>query len=532
MAADSHCATDTATATDNFLHDPGANGGVSNRSMHMQNTKSTPPCRFFIRGVCRNGAACRFSHDSAVNILLKADCETSAAKSKPSSNSQLKLEAVRKARREAKQRDSSGAGAREHAEALATPFTIVSHGWDQLTVDGIKAVVTYTNDEKTVDAWCDARRSGISADSVFMGLDTETKPSLFPGDIQRAPALLQLALRDGEECAVLLFAICHYEGAICHYERWPAGLVALLNDSRVYKSGVAVKGDVKQLRKHFPGLCAHVGGDRKHFHDVAKALTKVQRERLTNLQRDAGLTQGDGLKSLGALLFRDASRTVRLEPVVESDASRTSLSDWERYPLDHSQQVYAALDAVLSQALAVTLAAQRAEHLAFWKQPPAQPQAPKLADLQAVWTARLAELEAKRDSFEAIDDWNSPEAEAFSMMEDEIGSLTMLVRGDRQRSATSLEELLDALLAYCDMCWDLGSNMVPEVREAASYALVAAKRAELCTEAEKQRLYERCLHGTAKVREEAAARDDDCMRQARAVEEAATRKGVPIGTLR
>ena len=377
--------TDTATATDNFLHDTVANGGESIRSMHVQCTKSTPPCRFFIRGVCRNGAACRFSHDSAVNILLKADCETSAAKSKPPSNSQLKREAVIKARREAMQRDSSGAGAREHAEALATPFTIVSHGWDQLTVDGIKAVVTYTNDEKTVDAWCDARRSGISADSVFMGLDTETKPSLFPGDIQRAPALLQLALRDGEECAVLLFAICHYEGAQRYPPSWPIGLVALLNDSRVCKSGVAVKGDVKQLRKHCPGLCFASPGDRKHFRDVAKAFTKVQREGLTNLQRDAGLRQGFGLKSLGALLFRDASRTVRLEPVVESDFSRTSLSDWERYPLDHSQQVYAALDAVLSQALAVTLAtlceaaqrsyrplnatvAQRPEDLAFWKQ--------------------------------------------------------------------------------------------------------------------------------------------------------------------
>ena len=141
-----------------YLHDPVANGNgggeMSNRRAVQRGNRSMSVCSFFARGACRFGAACKFSHEAGVIspagiISREADGETSVAEQKPPSNKQLKLEAVKKARREAKQRERSGAGAREHAEALATPFTIVSHGWDRLTVDAIKAVVTYTNDRKT-----------------------------------------------------------------------------------------------------------------------------------------------------------------------------------------------------------------------------------------------------------------------------------------------------------------------------------------------------------------------------------------------
>ena len=111
------------------------------------------------------------------------------------------------------------------------------------------AVVTYTNNRTSVDKWCQEslERAVVigtvdAAQSIYMGLDTETKPSLFPGDIAHAPGLLQLALRcigsigraaplsqggedggssnareeqcsHGHEYAVLLFALCHFDGA-------------------------------------------------------------------------------------------------------------------------------------------------------------------------------------------------------------------------------------------------------------------------------------------------------------------------------
>ena len=298
---------------------------------------------------------CAAQHSSpAVQSIDKADggSSASAANLTPLSNKQLKIEAVKVARREAKVRDRSGAGAREHAEALATPFTIVSEGWDRLTVEGIKAVVTYTNDRASVDAWC-AQRIGASTERVFMGLDTETKPSLFPGDKVKAPALLQLALRVDEQCAVLLFAICHYDGGS---PSWPAGLVALLNDPCIYKSGVGVEGDVRTLQKYFPGLCDEVQPEA--MFDVATALTKVQKAGGGAPANARDNTQSLGLKSLGALLYSDAQHTRLLECPVDH---RSTLSDWEKHPLDGGQQVYSALDAVLSHALALDAAAQLAQ---------------------------------------------------------------------------------------------------------------------------------------------------------------------------
>jgi hypothetical protein len=34
----------------------------------------SPPCRYFAAGACRNGAACPFSHDTAVANALAAPC--------------------------------------------------------------------------------------------------------------------------------------------------------------------------------------------------------------------------------------------------------------------------------------------------------------------------------------------------------------------------------------------------------------------------------------------------------------------------
>ena len=120
---------------------------------------------------------------------------------------------------------------------------------------------------------------------------------------------------------------------------WPRGLVALLNDHRVLKAGVNIAGDIKELQRQHLGLCANI--QPADLVDVSKLHAERDQSKNKSMPQ--------GLKPLAqALLFADANGEVPLPRMVDH---AMTLSDWARYPLQHGQQIYAALDAILSQAL-------------------------------------------------------------------------------------------------------------------------------------------------------------------------------------
>lgn len=215
--------------------------------------------------------------------------------------------------------------------------------------------------------------------------------------------------------------------------------------------------------------------------------------------RVIALVTGDGNSNEGRTTFPECvEEALRLSWHVELYAWRSSTS-----------QVYCALAKQYAPHFTIhyldELGLEVAEQTSTQA---AEPRAISYADLQARWTKRIAELEAALAEVGDIDDWDSAEADAFGLLEEECNSLKLLVRYPKEAaSATSLGELVDALLAHCDRMWDEnGADYVPEVRRALSAALAAAESAGLCTDdVERQR----CLQGTARVRKEADARNDD-----------------------
>ena len=148
------------------------------------------------------------------------------------------------------------------------------------------------------------------AAEALLGFDTETKPVFKPG-VSHPPALVQLA---GESRA-WIFQL--------HKLRRLDGLLAVLEDRRIIKAGIAQPDDLKKLRE-------------VHVFEPA-GFTEVG-----DLARKLGMTQ-TGLRTLAGLVlcFRVSKREQR--------------SNWARTELSLSQITYAATDAWVSRELYLAL---------------------------------------------------------------------------------------------------------------------------------------------------------------------------------
>lgn len=149
----------------------------------------------------------------------------------------------------------------------------------------------------------------LRADSL-LGFDTETRPSFKKGVIY-PPALLQLANAD----EVFIFQL----GKITFAD----GLMALLSDEGVVKSGVSVRDDVKELKTlaEFPDA---------GFVDLA------------DVARDCGI-QTFGLRNMAANLLG-----FRISKAMQC-------SNWAKGKLSRKQVRYAATDAWVSRELHLRL---------------------------------------------------------------------------------------------------------------------------------------------------------------------------------
>jgi ribonuclease D len=141
---------------------------------------------------------------------------------------------------------------------------------------------------------------------AVLGFDTETRPCFRKGQSNR-PALLQL---------------CGSKGAVLISLRalgLPDAVVALLEDEKVVKAGVAIAFDVRQLQELRPFEPAG-------FVDVA------------DVAKPLGF-KNQGLRGLGAVLLG-----IRIPK-----GARTS--NWEREDLTEAQVSYAATDAWMSREI-------------------------------------------------------------------------------------------------------------------------------------------------------------------------------------
>ena len=145
---------------------------------------------------------------------------------------------------------------------------------------------------------------------TLLGFDTETRPSFKKG-VSYPPALLQLANSD----EVFIFQL----GKITFDD----GLVALLTDAGVIKSGVSVRDDVKELKSlaDFPDA---------GFVDLA------------DVARDCGI-QTFGLRNMAANLLG-----FRISKAMQC-------SNWAKGKLSRKQVRYAATDAWVSRELHLRL---------------------------------------------------------------------------------------------------------------------------------------------------------------------------------
>ena len=146
----------------------------------------------------------------------------------------------------------------------------------------------------------------ILENETLLGFDTETKPSFKKGQVN-LPALLQLACRD----CVILFQLSLIS--------FPSSIKKILADPSVIKTGVAVKDDIKGLKRLSPF-------EESAFIDLG------------DLSRQIGM-KTNGLRNLAANLlgFRISKNTQR--------------SNWERHCLTKRQLIYAATDAWISREL-------------------------------------------------------------------------------------------------------------------------------------------------------------------------------------
>ena len=141
---------------------------------------------------------------------------------------------------------------------------------------------------------------------TVLGFDTETRPTFKKGDYY-PPALIQLGTRD----CVYLFRI--------NITKTLAPLLPILESSTILKTGVAIKDDVKELRKMED---FQAGG----FVEIADITLKLGYE-------------NRGLRALAGLLMQG-----RISKAAQ-------VSNWARPELDRKQIRYAATDAWISREL-------------------------------------------------------------------------------------------------------------------------------------------------------------------------------------
>lgn len=139
-----------------------------------------------------------------------------------------------------------------------------------------------------------------------LGFDTETRPTFKKGEYYR-PALIQIA---SERC-VYLFRINKVNTI--------TPLLPILESSKILKTGVAIKDDVKELR-------AIEEFDPQGFVDISEITVPLGYE-------------NRGLRALAGLIL--GGRV--------SKASR--VSNWARADLDQKQIQYAATDAWISREI-------------------------------------------------------------------------------------------------------------------------------------------------------------------------------------
>ena len=151
-------------------------------------------------------------------------------------------------------------------------------------------------------------------DETVLGFDTETRPTFKKGDYY-PPALIQLGTPD---CVYLFRISC---------TKTLAPVLPILESETILKTGVAIKDDVKELRKmedFKPGGFVEVA-------DITRKLGYENR----------------GLRALAGLLMQG-----RISKAAQ-------VSNWARPELDKKQIRYAATDAWISRELYVRAIAER-----------------------------------------------------------------------------------------------------------------------------------------------------------------------------
>jgi ribonuclease D len=149
---------------------------------------------------------------------------------------------------------------------------------------------------------------------TVLGFDTETRPTFKKGDYY-PPALIQLGTSD----CVYLFRIS--------VTKTLAPLLPILESDTILKTGVAIKDDVKELRKMED---FQPGG----FVEIADITLKLGYE-------------NRGLRALAGLLMQG-----RISKAAQ-------VSNWARAELDKKQIRYAATDAWISRELYIRAVAER-----------------------------------------------------------------------------------------------------------------------------------------------------------------------------
>jgi ribonuclease D len=151
---------------------------------------------------------------------------------------------------------------------------------------------------------------------TVLGFDTETRPTFKKGDYY-PPALIQLGTSD----CVYLFRIS--------VTKTLAPLLPVLESDTILKTGVAIKDDVKELRKMED---FQPGG----FVEIADITLKLGYE-------------NRGLRALAGLLMQG-----RISKAAQ-------VSNWARKELEAKQIRYAATDAWISRELYIRAVAERDE---------------------------------------------------------------------------------------------------------------------------------------------------------------------------
>ena len=156
-------------------------------------------------------------------------------------------------------------------------------------------------------AGLDAAAADILAEP-YCGFDTEAKPTFIKGEAKNDPCLFQIAT---SKTVWLL-----------HLKRVDAtDLIRTWIENPILKAGFGIKQDLQGLRRLY-GLADHLD----NMIDVGK-LAKRNGHAST------------GLKTLAAVVFQ-----VRIQ-------KRLATSNWERYPLNADQVVYAATDAWMTREI-------------------------------------------------------------------------------------------------------------------------------------------------------------------------------------